>query len=258
MDIIEWSEEGTVCRSHALLAETESTPSSSSARRTYGPNELVGANSVRRLKCNRTQPCENCVKRGDAMSCSYAAPGSRKKTSVASPSSNNPGDMQNRIDRLEGLVLSLMTNGAQSAGPAAADRTLSMSASTGSMEYPQDVEVDDLNNHNGMMRPDGEEAESETDQVAQSLGVLKVMDNNKSMYFGEAHWAAILTDVSNLRKGSMIFDIGRGPAYQISRLPKSRTISMSTRSNWRSKHRRYKHRRRTTISRKVYLSCSAE
>ncbi|KAI4231447.1 MAG: hypothetical protein LQ349_005603 [Xanthoria aureola] len=153
----------------------------------------------RKLKCNRTQPCENCVKRGDAMSCSYAAPGSRKKTSVASPSSNNPGDMQNRIDRLEGLVLSLMTNGAQSAGPAAADRTLSMSASTGSMEYPQNVEVDDLNNHNGMMRPDGEEAESETDQVAQSLGVLKVMDNNKSMYFGEAHWAAILTDITEVK-----------------------------------------------------------
>ncbi|KAL8909983.1 MAG: hypothetical protein Q9171_004716 [Xanthocarpia ochracea] len=153
----------------------------------------------RKLKCNRTQPCENCVKRGDAMSCSYAAPGSRKKISGASSSSNNPGDMQNRIDRLEGLVLSLMTNGAQSAGPAAADRTLSMSASTGSMEYPQNVEVDDVNNLNGMLRPDGEEAESETDQVAQSLGVLKVMDNNKSMYFGEAHWAAILTDITEVK-----------------------------------------------------------
>ncbi|KAL8730636.1 MAG: hypothetical protein Q9166_003949 [cf. Caloplaca sp. 2 TL-2023] len=107
--------------------------------------------------------------------------------------------MQNRIDRLEGLVLSLMTNGAQSAGPAAADRTLSMSASTGSVEYPQDVEVDGVNNPNGMMRPDGEEGESETDQVAQSLGVLKVMDNNKSMYFGEAHWAAILTDITEVK-----------------------------------------------------------
>ncbi|KAL9035545.1 MAG: hypothetical protein Q9180_004808 [Flavoplaca navasiana] len=133
------------------------------------------------------------------MSCSYAAPGSRKKNSGTSSSSNNPGDMQNRIDRLEGLVLSLMTNGAQSAGPAAADRALSMSASTGSMEYPQNAEVDGLNNQNGMMRPDGEEAESETDQVAQSLGVLKVMDNNKSMYFGEAHWAAVLTDIAEVK-----------------------------------------------------------
>lgn len=102
--------------------------------------------------------------------------------------------MQNRIDRLEGLVLSLMTNGAQSAGPAAASRSLSMSASTGSMEYPPDIGVNGVNNQHGMMRPDGEEGESETDQVAQSLGVLKVFDN-KAMYYGDAHWATILHDV---------------------------------------------------------------
>ncbi|KAL8712389.1 MAG: hypothetical protein Q9220_003237 [cf. Caloplaca sp. 1 TL-2023] len=129
------------------------------------------------------------------MACSYAAPGSRKKHSGSSSSGNSPGDMQNRIDRLEGLVLSLMTNGVQSTGPAAASRTLSMSASTGSLDYPQDVEIDGIQDQGGMMKPDGEEAESETDQVAQSLGVLKVFDK-QSMYFGEAHWAAILQDAS--------------------------------------------------------------
>lgn len=128
------------------------------------------------------------------MACSYAAPGSRKKHSGSSSSSSGPGDMQNRIDRLEGLVLSLMTNGAQSAGPAAASRSLSMSASTGSMEYPPDIGVDGVTNQQCMRRPDGEEGESETDQVAQSLGVLKVFDN-KAMYYGEAHWATILQDV---------------------------------------------------------------
>lgn len=140
------------------------------------------------------------------MQCSYATPGSRKKHSAASSTSNSPSDMQNRIDRLEGLVLSLMTNGAQSQGPAAASRTLSMSNSTGSMEYPPDYDVDGVNNQNGMMRPDGEGPDSDTDQVAQSLGVLKVYDN-KSMYFGEAHWAAILQDVYislHLQRGSVL------------------------------------------------------
>lgn len=94
--------------------------------------------------------------------------------------------MQNRIDRLEGLVLSLMTNGSQSTGPAAAQRALSMQSSPGSMEYSQDVEVDESRG------PVGED--SDTDQVAQSLGVMRV-DNNKSMYYGDAHWAAILSDV---------------------------------------------------------------
>lgn len=105
--------------------------------------------------------------------------------------------MQDRIDRLEGLVLSLMTNGTQSAGAAAATRALSMSDSSASLDYPHDVDVDvDVNDQeNTMSKGDGDEAESETEQVSQSLGMMKV-NNNQSMYFGDAHWATILSDVS--------------------------------------------------------------
>ncbi|KAI9819557.1 MAG: hypothetical protein M1827_007007 [Pycnora praestabilis] len=99
--------------------------------------------------------------------------------------------MQNRIDRLEGLVLSLMTNGAQSAGPTAAAAALSASASTGSAEYPHDLDDDD------MIKEEQEDEDSETDQVAKSFGVMKV-DNNRSMYMGDAHWGSILGDVSGL------------------------------------------------------------
>ena len=106
--------------------------------------------------------------------------------------------MQNRIDRLEGLVLSLMANGSQSTGPAAAQHALSMQSSPGSMECSQDVDIDE----NG--GPVGED--SETEQVAQSLGVMKV-DNNKSMYFGDTHWATILSDVRTM--SHMVFNEGR-------------------------------------------------
>lgn len=106
--------------------------------------------------------------------------------------------MQNRIDRLEGLVLSLMTNGSQSAGPVAANRTLSMNSSLGSVGYPQDGDVDvEGEEEDGLPRGSGAE-ESETDQVVQSLGVMKV-DNNKSMYYGDAHWAAILSDIKEVK-----------------------------------------------------------
>lgn len=148
--------------------------------------------SLYRLKCNRSQPCENCVKRGDAISCSYAAVGVRKKQAPLPPPNNSANGMQSRIDRLEGLVLSLMTNGSQSPGATAATRALSMSTSTGSMDYPQDVDIEAQ--ENGTNKGGGEEVESETDQVSQSLGMMKV-DNNKSMYFGEAHWATIMNDV---------------------------------------------------------------
>ena len=140
-------------------------------------------------------PCGNCVKKGDASSCTYSAPGARKKNSSSHGSSTSPDDMQNRIDRLEGLVLSLMTNGAQSAGPAAAAAALSASASSGSAEYPRDLDVED----DDMIKEEGEDGESETEQVARSFGVMRV-DNDKSMYVGEAHWATILSDV-----GSRIF-----------------------------------------------------
>ena len=102
--------------------------------------------------------------------------------------------MQDRIDRLEGLVLSLMTNGSQSAGPAAATQALSVSGSSSSQSYPHEVDSDRRDGHNGQTRGEGEDAESETEQVVQSLGVMKVY-NDKSMYFGEAHWATILKDV---------------------------------------------------------------
>jgi len=94
--------------------------------------------------------------------------------------------MQNRIDRLEGLVLSLMTNGAQSAGPAAAMATISGDSSAGSTGLSHELDLDD--------ELHGAE-ESDTEQVTKSFGVMK-MDNNKSYYISDAHWASVLNDVS--------------------------------------------------------------
>lgn len=96
--------------------------------------------------------------------------------------------MQNRIDRLEGLVLSLMTNGNQSAGPVAALAAISADGSAGgSTGLSNEIDIDE----------DGEGGpeESDTEQVTKSFGVMK-MDNNKSYYISEAHWASVLNDVS--------------------------------------------------------------
>lgn len=107
--------------------------------------------------------------------------------------------MQNRIDRLENLVLSLMTNGSQSAGPVAAARALSMSESSGSKDFSLQYHP----NNEEMVKDEVEEddGESETDRVAQSLGVLHV-HSNRSMYLGEAHWGAILNDVSEVQSST--------------------------------------------------------
>ncbi|KAF7859644.1 hypothetical protein EAF04_008723 [Stromatinia cepivora] len=148
----------------------------------------------RKLKCNRSHPCENCTRRGDASSCSYAAPGTRKKNQ--SQGSTSPDDMQNRIDRLEGLVLSLMTNGASSAGPAAAAAAInrSQSESAGS-SFPPDVEQDD----DDMIKEEGDE-DSDVDGVANSLGIMKVdPDKGKTTYLGDSHWHLVLKDIAEVK-----------------------------------------------------------
>ncbi|KAL1954697.1 hypothetical protein VTO42DRAFT_801 [Malbranchea cinnamomea] len=140
----------------------------------------------RKLKCNRATPCENCVKRGDAPSCTYAQAANRKRGQAHQHAPASPEDMQNRIDRLENLVLSLMTNGAQSAGPKAAMAALS---ATGSSDSRQDAEDGNT----------GEE-ESDTEQVTRSFGIMKFdSQSQKSYYISEAHWASILNDIAEVK-----------------------------------------------------------
>jgi hypothetical protein len=151
-----------------------------------------------RLKCNRQHPCDNCIKRSDVDSCTYAAPAAKKRNSVPSPAASGPDEMQNRIDRLENLVLSLMTNGPQSAGPTAATAALAQtteapagpaSSVSGSSSFPVDTED---TNHDDMEF--GDDHDAEVNDVAKSIGVMKV-DSGKVFYASEAHWYSILAEV---------------------------------------------------------------
>ena len=97
--------------------------------------------------------------------------------------------MQKRIDRLEGLVLALMTNGPQSAGPSAAAAAVAEGAgSTEAGLLTTAIDDDD------MVKDNADADESDVDRVTNSLGILKV-DANKSMYFGQSHWVSVLHDV---------------------------------------------------------------
>lgn len=135
--------------------------------------------------------------------------------------------MQNRIDRLEGLVLSLMTNGAQSAGPAAAQAAIANSLNSTSTD--QQFDMSNMGSGMSSGQPDsipeedaGEESEMET--VTKSIGVMKV-NNNQTIFASEAHWYAILGEVriylAHCERAKLIS----------SSFPKSRTISQSIKSS---------------------------
>ncbi|TKA61668.1 hypothetical protein B0A49_11553, partial [Cryomyces minteri] len=113
-------------------------------------------------------------------------PGTRKKNSGSSGTPSSPDEMQNRIDRLEGLVLSLMTNGVQSAGPAAANAAISSSRSNsfgtslGTADAPVDLETEDT------IKEEDEGEDDGVEQVSRGIGVMKV-DNGRAIFASDAH-----------------------------------------------------------------------
>jgi hypothetical protein len=104
--------------------------------------------------------------------------------------------MQNRIDRLEGLVLSLMTSGAPGASTAVAQAAIaasrSESFSSASEQVSDHTPID-------MITEEGEGEESEVENLSHGIGVMK-MDGAKAIFASEAHWYAILCEISEVKK----------------------------------------------------------
>ena len=149
---------------------------------------------TRKLKCDRNHPCSNCTKREGVgtSSCSYATPVNRKKKSPGADAS--PDDMQNRIDRLEGLVLSLMHNGANvdvsNAATTSAAQSSSVTDSASSANVGRGGEA---------VMADDDESDTD-DALLSSLGALKVdAAQGKSMYFGQEHWHMLLADIAEVK-----------------------------------------------------------
>ena len=82
-----------------------------------------------------------------------------------------------------------MTNGPQSADSSAATTAVAEGTGSTEAELPNSAIDGD-----GTAQDDADADESDVDRVTNSLGILKV-DANKSMYFGESHWALVLGDV---------------------------------------------------------------
>jgi len=68
---------------------------------------------------------------------------------------------------------------------------ISGSDSAGSTHHSNSVSVS-ANEDDGLAGPE----ESDTEQVTKSFGIMKV-DNNKSYYISDAHWASVLNDVGS-------------------------------------------------------------
>jgi len=106
--------------------------------------------------------------------------------------------MQNRIDRLEGLVLSLMHGGASlelspTAPPGSGVTTAQSITDSGSSAR--------IGTGDDSAMPDEEDDDSDTDDgLAGSIGMLKVdSDKGKAMYIGQEHWHTVLFDIAEVK-----------------------------------------------------------
>jgi hypothetical protein len=106
--------------------------------------------------------------------------------------------MQSRIDRLEGLVLSLMSGNSNNVSPRNRDARSSSSGAAYSESRDGDAEDDDEamgEEEHEFDRGAGEkDVEEDVEEVRNALGIMKV-HGGKSFYRGETHWAAILSEV---------------------------------------------------------------
>lgn len=92
--------------------------------------------------------------------------------------------MQNRINRLENLVLSLMNNGPHAPDTTEAPAAMSAVSTTDAMHTDPEEGIGD-----------NQGDDSDVNDVSQRIGIMKVADG-KAWYASDAHWYTILADVS--------------------------------------------------------------
>jgi hypothetical protein len=134
-----------------------------------------------KLRCNRQQPCDQCMKRGKDPACQYLAPPPKKRQNR---------NTKDRIAHLEGLVVQLMNRDGSAASDSAQNTTGSLSSGNSSGPSPQL----DTPSTNSIKDSPGSSSDSGHDVSAGAFGQLTISKGEAS-YKGAAHWEAILEGV---------------------------------------------------------------
>lgn len=130
-----------------------------------------------KLRCNRQQPCDQCLKRSKASSCQYLAPPEKKRKAR---------NTKDRIAHLEGLVVQLMGQ----------NNTTGSTSSPGSVNGSDSARESSSNSPPVSSETSSKNGYSEHSYGSASVttGQLKV-SRGETHYHGSAHWEAILEDV---------------------------------------------------------------
>ncbi|QDS68535.1 hypothetical protein FKW77_010902 [Venturia effusa] len=137
-----------------------------------------------KLKCNRQQPCDQCIKRSRDSSCQYLAP----------PPKKQKRSTKDRIAHLEGLVVQLMNKDGSVASHDSSKVTESVNGSSDggsvttahyrSSEEPRQSPISGL--------------ESLADPSDVGFGQLKISHGHMK-YKGASHWESILDSIADVK-----------------------------------------------------------
>ncbi|KAF1810208.1 hypothetical protein P152DRAFT_401661 [Eremomyces bilateralis CBS 781.70] len=147
-----------------------------------------------KLRCDRSHPCNQCIKRSRDTSCSYLAPPQKKK-----PNQN----MRDRVKHLESLVVDLMSNmenkSPKSSDPSNPSRSTSVSESSKESESP-------LTSTNSSRSPGDssetgnstttEQTDVEVDPTA--FGNMQI-SKDETKWSGPLHWETVLNDIQEVK-----------------------------------------------------------
>ncbi|KAI9172634.1 Fusarisetin A cluster transcription factor fsa6 [Paramyrothecium foliicola] len=156
---------------------------------------------TRKLKCNRAQPCDSCIKRDKASACHYAANATRNKSTSA-----KPRDLKDRLNSLENLVSSLLSG----------DAVLQAGFPTPSQSLTENSTI--LTDHLGeQTREDqdsglGSTIGKEDTLTPETLHLQESGDGHRS-YIDPSHWLSILDDIKEIREHVSV-STHRGPQYE--------------------------------------------
>jgi len=150
----------------------------------------VYANFSRRVKCDRTHPCQNCTRRGQEESCTFIDLMIRKGVGKSS-STSEARSMRQRVTQLEGLLRSFI----EPSGDVASSRNHS--------ETPSSLGLDEavkgfspLDSTTKSQRDlDMNDGDVALDESSPSPGQL-TLGSTETSYVSSAHWGAILNEVS--------------------------------------------------------------
>lgn len=132
-----------------------------------------------KLKCDRNQPCLQCVKRGRDTQCTFPAPVAKRKPAAS---------MQSRLKHLQGLLKDVM------AGQIPAGQPTPPSEGRGdgiASNVNQALSGDSISSHGDFSQTTSPDAK---DELQPSTGQV-LLGTNQTTYVGATHFAAILDDV---------------------------------------------------------------